>query len=307
LKLVTYTYSGTTRLGAVSGDAVVDLAQTHAAFRRAQEGVGPLAGDFPTDMLAFLQAGDAAMQAARETLTWLESAAADIQADAFTRPFSEVQINPPVTNPSKIVCVGLNYADHCREQNVEAPKSPVLFAKFPSALIGPGEAITWPPEASQKVDYEAELAVVIGRVAQSVPAAQALDHVAGYTIVNDISARDVQFGDQQWVRGKSFDTFCPMGPYLVTPDEVGDPHELGVRCRVNGELRQDSSTREMIFTIPYLIEFISATCTLLPGDIISTGTPHGVGVFREPPVFLKPGDVVEVEVDRVGCLRNPVG
>ena len=159
---------------------------------------------------------------------------------------------------------------------------------------------------SEKVDFEAELAVVIGKQGHGIAAADAYDYVAGYTIVNDISARDVQFGDGQWIRGKSFDTFAPMGPYIVTADEIPDPQKLAIQCRLNGNVMQDSNTKEMIFTIPVLIEFISRTCTILPGDIISTGTPHGVGVSRDPQVFLHPGDTVEVTVEGLGTLSNPV-
>jgi acylpyruvate hydrolase len=228
------------------------------------------------------------------------------KVDEISLPIDQVHLLPPVRNPSKIVCVGLNYADHCREQSIKIPESPTLFAKFPSSIIGPGDVINWPKGSSEQVDYEAELAIVIGKQSMNVPAAKAYEIIAGYTIVNDVSARDVQFADQQWVRGKSFDTFCPMGPVLVTHDQIEDPNSLGIRCRVNGETVQDSNTAEMIFKIPFLIEFISKTCTLLPGDVISTGTPAGVGVFRDPQVFLRSGDLVEVEIEGIGVLRNRV-
>lgn len=306
MRLATYTLAGVTRLGAVAGEHVVDLPVAYAEFQLSQGNAEPGAVAFPTDLLSLLTSDDDVKRAAREAIAWAESIAQEKRAEPFVRPASAVQFRPPIPRPSKIICVGLNYADHCREQNVPEPERPVLFVKFPSAMIGHEDAITWPEGASEQVDYEAELAVVIGRVAKNVPAAQAMDYVGGYTVIDDVSARDVQFADGQWVRGKSFDTFCPVGPVLVTPDEVGDPHALGIRSRVNGEVRQDSNTTEMIFKIPYLIEYISRTCTLLPGDIISTGTPDGVGVFMKPPVFLKPGDVVEVEIDGIGCLRNPV-
>ena len=212
-----------------------------------------------------------------------------------------------MANPSKIVCVGLNYRDHCLEQNIELPGRPILFAKFPSSVIGPGDEITWPADASQKVDYEAELAVVIGRKGRHIPVDRAYEYVAGYTIVNDVSARDAQFADKQWIRGKSFDTFCPMGPYLLTADEVPDPHTLDIRCWVNGELRQDSNTRELVFKVHDLLAYISKTCTLMPGDVLCTGTPGGVGVFRDPQVFLKAGDLVEIEIEKLGRLSNRVG
>jgi 2-keto-4-pentenoate hydratase/2-oxohepta-3-ene-1,7-dioic acid hydratase in catechol pathway len=257
-------------------------------------------------MLTYLQSGDKAQQAAQEVVNWVSSSYASLSNQQFVYPISKIQIDPPIRSPSKIICIGLNYADHCREQKFDIPESLILFAKFPSAVIGPGDSITWSGEVSQQVDYEAELAVVIGRKARNVPEDKIYKHIGGYTIVNDVSARDVQFADKQWVRGKSFDTFCPLGPYLVTPNDVGNPHHLAIRCWVNGELRQDSNTDQMIYKIPEAIAFINRTCTLLPGDIISTGTPDGVGVFRKPPVFLKPGDVVEIEIEKLGRLRNPI-
>jgi 2-keto-4-pentenoate hydratase/2-oxohepta-3-ene-1,7-dioic acid hydratase in catechol pathway len=218
---------------------------------------------------------------------------------------NEVQILAPIANPSKVVAIGLNYMDHCREQNVDPPKAPLIFAKFPTAIIGPGETIRWDPALTSQVDFEAELAVVMGRTAHNVSEAEALDYVAGYTICHDVSARDLQFGDGQWVRGKSLDTFCPLGPYLVTRDEIPDPHTLAIRCTVNETVYQNSNTREMIFRIPSLIAYISRAFTLLPGDIITTGTPDGVGVFRSPKIFLKDGDVVMIEVEGLGQLTNP--
>jgi 2-keto-4-pentenoate hydratase/2-oxohepta-3-ene-1,7-dioic acid hydratase in catechol pathway len=209
-----------------------------------------------------------------------------------------------VPRPSKILAVGLNYADHCREQGVERPKVPVLFAKYPTSLTGHGSEIVWEEELTRKVDYEAELGVVIGTRARHVQASAALQNIFGYTIVNDVSARDLQFGDGQWVRGKSLDSFCPMGPCIVTADEIPDPHSLGIRCRVNGAILQDSKTSEMIFRIPELIAFITQGITLEPGDVIATGTPAGVGVFRKPPRFLADGDEVAVEIDGNGALRN---
>ncbi len=284
MKLITFTTDTTendTRLGVIKGGGVIDLASASD-------------GHLPSDMLAFLRQGGAAMQLARE----IEARAAP------SRPLSEVTLLAPVTNPSKVVAIGLNYMDHCREQGIEPPEAPVIFAKFPSAVIGPGVAIRWDPALTRQVDYEVELAVVMGRVARGVPAAEALDYVAGYTICNDVSARDLQFGDGQWVRGKSLDTFCPLGPWLVTRDEIADPHNLAMCSVVNGERLQDSTTAEMIFRVPQLIEFISRAFTLLPGDVIATGTPDGVGVFRSPPIFLKDGDVVTLEIEGLGQLTN---
>ena len=211
----------------------------------------------------------------------------------------------PIDRPSKIVCVGLNYRDHAEEQGADLPTAPLLFAKWPNALIGPGEPIVI-PRASKQVDYEAELGVVIGERVRSVSEENALETVRGYLCLNDVSARDLQFSDGQWTRGKSPDTFCPVGPQLVPPAEVPDPQVLGIRCVLNGEVMQDSTTANMIFTVAEVIAYASATMTLEPGDLIATGTPAGVGVFRDPPVLLKDGDEVTIEIDGLGALTNPV-
>jgi 2,4-didehydro-3-deoxy-L-rhamnonate hydrolase len=211
----------------------------------------------------------------------------------------------PIDRPGKIVCVGLNYRDHAAESKLELPSRPLLFAKWQSSLIGPGEAIVL-PAISQEVDYEAELGVVIGRQARQVAVDDALEFVSGYLCVNDVSARDVQMGDGQWTRGKSFDTFCPIGPRLVPAGELADPQALGIRCHVNGEALQDASTADMVFGVRELIAFVSEAITLQPGDLIATGTPPGVGFARTPPVFLQDGDEVTVEIDGLGSLTNPV-
>jgi 2-keto-4-pentenoate hydratase/2-oxohepta-3-ene-1,7-dioic acid hydratase in catechol pathway len=210
-----------------------------------------------------------------------------------------------IGRPGKIICVGLNYRDHAQEGGQELPKAPLLFAKWPNTLIGHGDAIVIPPEATE-VDYEAELGVVIGATARRVSEAKALDHVAGYICVNDVSARDLQFGDGQWTRGKSPDTFCPVGPRLVPREEIDDPQQLGIRCILNGERMQDSSTAQMIFSVAEVIAYASQTITLEPGDLIATGTPAGVGVFRDPKVLLGDGDEVSIEIDGLGTLTNPV-
>ena len=207
--------------------------------------------------------------------------------------------------PSKIVCVGLNYRDHVEESGLEVPKFPVLFPKWPNSIIGPGEAIELPP-ITKEVDYEAELGVVIGRTARGVSVDDALDFVSGYTCVNDVSARDLQFGDGQWARGKSLDTFCPVGPTIVPADEISDPQTLGIRCILNGEVVQDSSTKEMVFSVAEIISFVSEAITLEPGDLIATGTPAGVGFARKPPIYLADGDEVTIEIERIGSLTNPV-
>lgn len=224
-------------------------------------------------------------------------------AQLFER--EEVRLEPPVPRPGKIICIGLNYRDHAEESGMAIPSSPILFSKFGTSVIGPSDAIELPAESSE-VDYEAELAVVVGRRARNVSAADAMNYVFGYMNFNDVSARDMQFADGQWQRGKSCDTFAPMGEFLATVDEIADPHDLRIGFRLNGASLQDSSTSQMIFRIPELIEFISRTITLEPGDVIATGTPPGVGFARTPKVFLKPGDLAEVEIEGLGVLRNPV-
>lgn len=220
-------------------------------------------------------------------------------------PLDEVEFLPPVPRPGKIIAVGLNYRDHAAEQGKTAPTEPVVFAKYASALTGHNTPIVLPPN-SREVDYEAELAVVIGKTARRVAREDAYACVGGYTILNDVSARDMQRQDKQFTRAKSCDTFAPLGPWLVTADAVPDPHALDIRLTLNGRVMQASNTREMIFDIPYLIWFLSQAMTLEPGDVISTGTPGGVGVFRRPPVFLQPGDETAVTIERIGTLRNVV-
>jgi 2-keto-4-pentenoate hydratase/2-oxohepta-3-ene-1,7-dioic acid hydratase in catechol pathway len=211
----------------------------------------------------------------------------------------------PLT-PGKIVCIGLNYLDHIRESQAERPRVPLIFAKFPTAVIGPGDPIPVDSELTERVDWEVELAAVVGRRLRNVRADEALDGVFGYTVANDVSARDLQFSDGQWVRAKSLDGFCPLGPVVVTPDELGDPQRLALRTVVNGETMQDSSTAEMLFGVAELLEFCSRSFTLEPGDLVLTGTPWGCGEFMEPRRSLNPGDEVTVEVEGIGSLRNPV-
>jgi 2-keto-4-pentenoate hydratase/2-oxohepta-3-ene-1,7-dioic acid hydratase in catechol pathway len=220
-------------------------------------------------------------------------------------PLADVSLNPPVLAPSKILAVGLNYAAHIAEQSGKQPEMPLIFTKCTTALTAAGEAIRL-PRISDMIDYEGELAVVIGREARSVPRDQAMDYVAGYTIMNDVTARDLQRRERQWTRAKGLDTFAPCGPWMVTRDEISDPHNLNIELRVNDELRQRATTADLIHDIPALIEFISQDLTLRPGDIISTGTPSGVGVYLDPPVFLKAGDRIEIKIERIGTLSNHV-
>lgn len=273
MKLATYRMGdGSPRVGAVAEDMIAPLDCA--------------------DMLSLIQAGHEELM--RLVATTHESV-----------PLSDANLCAPILNPGKIICIGLNYRAHAAESGAEVPQTPVVFAKYANTLVGHGDPVRIPP-ITQKADYEVELAVVIGRTARDVPADEALDYVFGYTVCNDVSARDAQFADGQWVRGKSFDTFCPLGPWIVTSDEIPDVQDLAMHCRVNGELLQNSSTSEMIFTVAEIISHLSQAMTLEPGDVIATGTPYGVGFARKPPVYLLQGDVVEVEIERIGVLRNPV-
>ena len=229
-------------------------------------------------------------------------------------PLSEVPVGDPLEDaslvaplrPGKVVAIGLNYQDHIDEAGVAAPERPLVFAKFPSSVVGPEEPIVVDAHVTQRVDWEVELAVVVGRRMRAVAEAEALSHVFGYTVGNDVSARDLQFSDGQWVRGKSLDSFCPLGPVVVTADEIPDPQALALATRVNGETMQDSTTAAMVFDVAELLAFCSRSFTLEPGDVVLTGTPWGCGEFMDPPRHLHPGDVVEAEVERIGVLRNPV-
>lgn len=283
MKLVSYQLdAGQIRLGAVTDDKIVNLNQLSA-------------GELPDNMLEFLQAGEVALQTAKEVLGEAQDGIA----------LDSVKLLSPIPNPSKIVAIGLNYMDHIREANIGVPELATMFCKYPSSVIGHQAEIRWASELTQQVDYEAELALVIGKTARNVSEADAYDYIAGYMNCNDVSARDLQFrpGDQ-WLRGKCLDSFCPLGPYLVTRDEISDPHDLSIKCELNGQLMQDSNTKEMIYRIPYLIRYLSQAFTLLPGDVIATGTPHGVGAFRQPPIWLKQGDVVTVKIEGLGILSN---
>jgi acylpyruvate hydrolase len=281
MKLVTYNSAGNVGYGILHGESIATL-------------YGP---DFPPSLMDFIQAGPSAIRHAEESLHVHRLP---------LRSTASVQILTPIANPGKIVAIGLNYWDHCREQNLEAPKVPIIFTKFTTSIIGPGDSISYDPSLTAQVDYEVELGVVIGKKARNVSLESALDYVFGYTVINDVSARDLQFSDKQWVRAKSLDTFCPIGPCITTADEIPDPQDLRLKTIVNGQTLQDSSTREMIFGVADLIHRLSHSFTLLPGDLIATGTPDGVGVFRKPQVFLQHGDRVIVEVEKIGQLENSV-
>jgi 2-keto-4-pentenoate hydratase/2-oxohepta-3-ene-1,7-dioic acid hydratase in catechol pathway len=258
-------------------------------------------------LLAWFDLGDEWLPKVRQIHDQLAKSGARVETlpRGSVLPRADLVLGPPVPRPGKLICVGLNYKDHAAESNMAVPKSPVTFSKYVTSVVGPGTPIRLPAVSSQ-VDYEAELAVVIGRRAKHVSVEAAWDHVLGYMNLNDVSARDLQFADGQWQRGKSCDTFAPMGPAVVTRDAVADPHKLCIQLRLNGTTLQDSSTEQLIFGIDQVVSFLSQTVTLEPGDVIATGTPPGVGFARKPPIFLKPGDVVEVEVEGLGVLSNPV-
>jgi 2-keto-4-pentenoate hydratase/2-oxohepta-3-ene-1,7-dioic acid hydratase in catechol pathway len=219
--------------------------------------------------------------------------------------FDNTKFHAPLANPPRIFAIGLNYRDHAKESGMEIPTTPVVFFKLPTAIIGPGEPIVLPKNSTQP-DYEAEFAFVIGKGGYRIPAADWRDHVYGYTIVNDVSARDVQFASTQWSMSKCFPTFCPLGPAIVTADEIADPHALDISLSIDGEVLQHSNTRELVFKIPELIEYLSSITPLLPGDIVSTGTPPGVGLGRNPKRWLKPGETVSITIEGLGSLTNPV-
>lgn len=231
-------------------------------------------------------------------------ASEDYAAAKDAIPLDQVRLRAPL-HPRQIIAIGKNYADHAAEMQSEAPEHPLIFAKFPSAVISTGEEIVWRRSITQEVDYEGELAVVIGRYAKDVPESEALDYVFGYTIANDVTARDLQKRiDKQWTRGKSLDTFCPLGPVIVTRDDIPDPQALNVTTRVNDDVRQQGSTANMIFSVAYLVSYCSQMFTLEPGDVILTGTPEGVGAGRKPPLFLRTGDEVSVTIDGIGTIYN---
>ena len=305
MKLYTFEFAGQRRIGAEREGQLVDLQAAHTAWLASgdgEPGVPPL----PSDMLAFLKAGEAAMRAAGQALAFVAEAGAAPHQERMTYAFDEVRLLAPIPRPGKILCAGINYRGHLEENpGAQLPESPFFFSKLPSVVIGPGEPIVHPRMTSQ-LDYEVELAVVIGQAMRHVPEPEVMEHIAGYTILHDVSARDIQFKDHQITLGKNFDTFAPMGPCLVTRDELPDPGNLRLRTWVNGQLMQDSTTADWVFPLPRLLSFLSQVMTLEPGDVVSTGTPAGVGVFRQPPIFLHPGDVVILEIESIGRLENPV-
>ena len=298
MRLLTYDRDGNPRLGLLLDDLVVDAAEASSAVTGA-----PL----PDDMQAFIEGGEPALASARQTL---ESLASDRTAlTRVSRPLAETRLLAPIPRPRRnLVCVGLNYAEHAAESRVTqgTPDDPVYFTKPPSTVIGPEAAIPWHGHVSRRIDWEVELVVVIGRRGCDIPEEQALDYVFGYTVGNDVTARDLQRRHQQWYKGKGLDGFCPLGPWIVTSDELPDPQDVRLSLRVNGATKQDAGTSDMIFGVARLIAVLSLGMTLEPGDLLMTGTPAGIGMARDPAEYLQPGDVVEAEIDRIGLLRNTV-
>jgi 2-keto-4-pentenoate hydratase/2-oxohepta-3-ene-1,7-dioic acid hydratase in catechol pathway len=283
---VTFEREGRTAVGALHEGRVYDL--THLPVWR---------GEPPADI--------GAMLAAQDLDLILGVAEGALERPEWSHALDEVRLRAPILRPPLVVAIGLNYREHAAEQAKSAPDAPMLFCKAPAAVIGPGEPIRLPPQASRHVDTEVELAVVIGRGGEAIPRDRALDHVFGFTIANDVSARDAQKKDKQFFRAKSFKTFCPLGPVVVPQDEIAFD-DLALASRWNGEPMQRGRTSDLVFDVPFLVEYVSSIFPLEPGLVIATGTPSGVGVFRDPPVFLKPGDVVECEIEGIGILRNPV-
>jgi 2-keto-4-pentenoate hydratase/2-oxohepta-3-ene-1,7-dioic acid hydratase in catechol pathway len=297
MKLVRFSTNGQPpRLGALQGDRIADLQASLTASLarrgvvRAQEIAAALV---PPSARAFLEGGSATQDALAAVTEWV------------TVPASSARLHTPIADPGKFICIGLNYRDHAEETGNAIPKEPPIFAKWSNAIIDPGEPILR-PRGSSALDWEVELGVVIGRPARYVAREQALDHVWGYTIINDASARDFQMLTSQWMAGKIFETAAPVGPYIADRSEVPDPHTLSLKTFVNGKQMQNGNTKTFIFDVRYLVSYLSGLMTLMPGDLIATGTPPGVGLGMKPPVYLNPGDVVRMEITGLGALENPV-
>lgn len=298
MRLATYRSESRPRLGVVRGDQIIDVA--------ALEGFADT-----SDMLSLIDQGELALSRLRDAL----SAASDeqLRRAGALHELASVHLLAPIPRPRKnIFCLGRNYVDHALESTLarsdkgEVPEDPIFFTKATTTVNGPFDDVPMDPAISDEMDWEGELGVIIGRAGKNIPAGQALDYIFGYTVLNDVTARDLQTKHKQWFKGKSLDGACPMGPWIVTRDDIPDPHTLDLRVRVNGVLKQEANTRLLIFNLPAIIEVLSIGLTLEPGDIIATGTPAGVGFARKPPEYLHPGDVVETEIDGIGTMRNRI-
>jgi 2-keto-4-pentenoate hydratase/2-oxohepta-3-ene-1,7-dioic acid hydratase in catechol pathway len=315
MKLVTYQSARELRVGVVEAGFIVDVEVALGMFAKGRISNPKLAaavyilrqgGNPPRDMIDLLRRGRRYRRAlAAITKDLAEAPNPKPKMKGLFTPLASARLRAPILRPNKITCVGLNYADHAREQGIEPPASPIFFLKSCNTISGPGDPIRLPSNSKQ-VDYEAEFAVIIGKGGRNIREDRAYEHVAGYMILDDVSARDLQFSDSQWFRGKSCDTFAPCGPWITTADEISDPHNLRIALTLNGQTMQDSNTSNLIFKVPYLVSYLSQSLTWEVGDIISTGTPPGVGVFRKPPVFLKAGDTASITVEGLGTLTNSV-
>jgi len=312
MRLVTYSYRGSERAGAVLDEWVIDLERAYTDLLRSQ-GV-PAAAEraralVPQSLRQLLEREEEGLIAARAALAYvadrLQTHGQRFRDEGIVVAMQELRLRPPIPDPRKIICLGRNYREHAEEAGLSLPEAPELFAKYANTLIGPDEPIRI-PRVSNRIDYEAELAVVIGRRGRYISEADAYAYVAGYTIFHDVSARDFQMRTSQWGAGKTFDGFAPMGPWVVTRDEIPDPHNLRITLAIGAEVLQDANTRLMVFTIPQILAYIAQILTLEPGDIIATGTPAGVGFTRKPPRFLQPGEVVRISIEAIGTLQNPV-
>ena len=314
MRLLTFSARGQTRLGAEAGSWIIDLNRAGEAYFGAQDSsraTAQAAAWLPPTMIEFLSGGEHSMTAARDAVRHVETAlrsagrAERLRAEGVVWSPDEVRRLPPIPHPPKILCVGRNYAEHAREGGAEPPELPIFFGRFPHSLLGPDEPYVL-PSASPQVDFEGELAVVIGTRGHAIAEARALDHVAGYAIFNDISIRDFQRRTSQWMLGKNFDRSGPLGPALVTRDEIPNPQDLQLTVDVSGERMQEAHTGTMIFSVAHLISYVSQALTLEPGDVIATGTPSGVGFARKPPRWLRAGDTVRVSISGLGVLETPV-
>ncbi|KXH76306.1 MAG: hypothetical protein AM326_07310 [Candidatus Thorarchaeota archaeon SMTZ-45] len=299
MRLVTYSRLGVPSIGVELESGILDIPDSASHFGRKYHVRGH---SFPTTMMDLLN-WESGVDVVRQIVQRYKKT--PIGERIMTRPLSSVTLEAPISRPGKIVALGKNYLDHVEETGSDVPEFPVVFAKFPSSVIGPDDPVPI-PEVSSMIDWEVELGVVIGKTCRNISEKKSLDFVAGYTIINDVSARDLQLNDGQWVRAKSLDGFCPMGPCIVTQDELGDASKLKMHTKVNGVIKQESSTSNMMFNVRKIVSYLSKSFTLEPGDIIATGTPSGVGFVRNPPEFLKPGDKVELFIEKIGYLRNKV-
>lgn len=313
MRVISYKKWNEKRVGVLVEEHLIDV---NRAFSYKLEKQGQLnakklaSAQVPSDVIDFIAGGQQTLDITDDLIEWVREEKKSSGPDKLVEmgilfSINQVDVTAPIPRPNKIICLGDNYREHAIEGGDPIPEEPIYFPKYANCVIGPGEEIVI-PKVTDMVDYEVELAVVIGKTGRYIEQSEAMDYVFGYTIVNDVSGRDYQRRSSQWAAGKVFDTFLPMGPFIVTRKEIGDPHDLRISCSINDEVLQDSSTKHMIFKIPKIIQDLSDILTLMPGDVIATGTPPGVGTARTPPVWLRPGDTVTLEVEKIGKMENPV-